>query len=170
MNFITLAAQRCSVRRFDGRPVPRATVETILRAGHLAPTACNLQPQKIYLLTSDAARQKMRECTFSHFDAPLGFLVCYDTQRCWVRGCDGAASGETDAAIVATHMMLAAAEQGVGSTWVMSFDPDATRAAFALPAHICPLCFLPMGYPAPDAVPSPRHTEYRPESEIVEEC
>ena len=49
------------------------------------------------------------------------FLVCSDTERSWhspfVAGYD---SGEMDASIVCTHMML---EVGLGSVWVLLFDP-----------------------------------------------
>ena len=38
-----------------------------------------------------------------------------------MREFDQKGSGEVDASIVATHMMLAAWNQGIGSTWIMHF-------------------------------------------------
>ena len=80
---------------------------------------------------------------------------------------DGKPSGEVDAAIVTTHMMLAAASLGIGTTWVMHFDPAAVRAEFALPENYIPTAILVMGYPAADAAPAPAHSENKPMEELV---
>ena len=167
MDFLELAKNRYSVRKFDGRPVEPEVTGKILRAGHLAPTACNRQPQRVLVIESQEGRQKLKKCTGSHFDAPLALLACYDKTECWVREYDGKPSGDIDASIVADHMMLAAASLGVGSTWVMHFDPEAVRREFALPDTLEPVALLVMGYPAGDAKPSPMHETYRPEAELV---
>ena len=80
---------------------------------------------------------------------------------------DGAQCGVVDASIVTTHMMLRAWELGVGSTWVMHFNPFKMREAFEIPEDVEPVALLVMGYPAPDAVPNERHTAYRPMEETV---
>lgn len=49
-DFITLASSRFSVRKFSDKKVEREKVDLILNAGQVAPTACNNQPQKIYVL------------------------------------------------------------------------------------------------------------------------
>ena len=77
------------------------------------------------------------------------------------------ASGTCDAVIVATHMMLAAHSIGVGSCWVMHFDPVAMREAFSIPREIEPLALLVLGYPSEDAAPLPLHEKTRPLSEVV---
>ena len=64
-------------------------------------------------------------------------------------------------------MMLAAADIGVGSTWVMHFDPEAMRRAFHIPERFDPVALLVMGYPAPDAAPLHLHSEYRPMEDVV---
>ena len=74
---------------------------------------------------------------------------------------------DVDAAIVATHMMLECAALGAGSTWVMWFDADAARRAFALPAAVVPVCFLVTGYPAADAPVSPNHGRRKTTDELV---
>ena len=166
-NFLELAAGRYSVRKFADRPIEQEVLDQILKAGHLAPTACNFQPQKILVINSREALEKLSRCTRSFFNAPAAMLICYDKNLCWKRGADEKPSGEVDASIVATHLMLQAAALGVGSTWVMSFDPKAMRSEFNIPENIVEVALLVMGYPAPDAEPSPRHTQYRPSEEIV---
>ncbi|MBQ9988350.1 MAG: nitroreductase family protein [Clostridia bacterium] len=165
--FMELATARYSVRRFENKAVEPETVQEILQAGHVAPTGCNRQPQRILVINEEGSLSKLRACTKCHFNAPLVFMVGFDTADCWVRGYDGKSCGRDDACIVATHMMLQAADLGVGSTWVMHFDPAALREAFAIPEQIEPVALLVMGYPAADAVPAPAHSEFRPMEETV---
>lgn len=47
MNFLKLAADRYSVRRFTDKAIDQDDINRILKAGYLAPTACNRQPQRI---------------------------------------------------------------------------------------------------------------------------
>lgn len=168
MDFLRLAAERYSVRKFTDWHLEQEKIDAILKAGHLAPTGCNYQPQRILVLNSDEAIEKLRGCTKCHFGAPTAMLICYNTEECWKRTrYDGRSCGVIDASIVTTHMMLQAAAIGVGSTWVMHFDPDAMRREFHIPDHIDPVALLVMGYPAPDAAPLQLHGEYRPMEEVV---
>lgn len=164
-----LFARRYSVRSFAQRPVAQEDVEAILRAGHLAPTGCNNQPQRILVMRSAQAMEKLRRCTRCHFGAPMAMLVCYDECECWRRPYDGRLSGEVDAAIVTTHMMLEACARGVGTTWVMHFNPQKMRQEFNIPSGIDPVALLVMGYPAPDAQPYPGHSQFRLREELVVE-
>lgn len=79
---------------------------------------------------------KLRKCTECHFGAPAAILICYDKNECWQRKYDGKISGDIDASIVTTHMMLEATVLGVGTTWVMNFIPEAVREEFAIPTNI----------------------------------
>ena len=167
MDFLKLASERYSVRKFDSRQVEPEALEKILQAGHLAPTAKNLQPQKIFVLQSPEALEKVKQCTKCHFDAPTVLMICHDTDLEWERPFDSKRSGDIDAAIVTTHMMLEAADLGLGTTWVMWFDAAKAVEAFELPANIVPTALLPLGYPAADCVPAARHTECRPADELV---
>jgi nitroreductase len=157
MSFFELARERYSVRSYRDTPVEPEKLEYILEAGRIAPTACNNQPQRIRVITGAADLAKVDECTPYRFGAPLVLLICYDRAVCWTRPFDGAKSGEVDASIVTTHLMLAAQEQGLGSVWVMYFDPAKASAAFNLPENIVPVAVLPVGYPAEGARPAKLH-------------
>ena len=167
MDFMELAAARYSVRKFDERPIEPEKLEKILRAGLIAPTAKNQQPQRVFVIQSAEAIEKLKTCTQCVYGAGTVLLICYDANESWKRPFDGKDSGDVDTSIVLTHMMLEAWEQGVGSVWVMFFDADKLRKAFDLPENLIPVSLMPIGYPAPDAAPSPRHAESRPESELV---
>ena len=148
MEFSDVIRKRYSVRKFEQRPVEQSALDAVLQAGLLAPTAKNLQPQRILVIRRQEDLEKLDRCTRCRFGAPCALLVCYDRDACWKRErYDGKPSGETDAAIVTTHMMLAAEALGIGTTWVMHFDPEAVRREFSVPEPCEPCALLVMGYP-----------------------
>ncbi len=166
-DFTKLAAERYSVRKFADRPIPKEALDAILAAGDLAPTAVNYQPQRILVIESAEAREKLKNCTRSHFNCAAALLVCYDKDEAWKRSFDGKCSGDIDASIVTTHMMLKAWELGIGSTWVMAFDPEAMKREFSVPDNLEMTALLPLGYPADDAEPSPRHAQRKGADAVV---
>ena len=153
-SFIELAQARYSCRSFKPQTIEPAKLKLVLEAGRIAPTACNNQPQRIKVITDPEDLAKVDECTPCRFNAPAVLLVCYDKTVCWKREFDGEDSGEVDASIVTTHLMLAAQEAGLGTCWVMYFNPAKTVELFALPENIVPVAFLPIGYPADNVAPS----------------
>ena len=167
MDFLKLAAERYSVRKFQSKHVEQDAIDKILKAGHLAPTGCNYQPQRVLVMNSDESMEKLKKCTKCHFGAPAAMLVCYNKNETWKRPYDSALSAPVDTCIVTTHMMLEAFSIGVGSTWVMHFDPFAMRKEFNIPENIEPVALLVMGYPAEDAEPLNLHSQFRPMDEIV---
>lgn len=167
MDFEKLISERYSVRNFKNKRLEEKEISRILNAAHKAPTGCNFQPQRILVLNTDEAIEKLRKCTRCHFDAPSAMLVCYNEEESWKRPYDGALSAPVDGAIVATHMMLAAHNCGVGVCWVMHFDPEKIRNEFGIPENIKPLALLIMGYPCDEAVPHEFHNKFRPMEECV---
>ena len=167
MDLIELMKERFSCRKFTGAPVEAEKVDRILEAGRVAPTAHNSQPQKVFVLESRESLDKWTRCTTCHFNEQLVLLVCYDKTLSWKRSYDGEDSGFVDASIVLTHMMLEAQTLGVGSTWIMYFDPAAARKEFDLPEDLVPVGALAMGHPAPEARPSHLHGEKKPLEETV---
>ena len=170
MSFMELSKARYSVRAFQNTPIEEEKLHLILEAGRIAPTACNNQPQKIYVAKSEEAKAKLASvCRFT-FGAPVILVVCYDRTRDWKNKLmPGYESGETDAAIVCTHMMLQAAELGIGSCWVGYFNAQEVADALGLPEHVTVSALLPIGYAAEDALPAPKHTEYRDLADTVVE-
>lgn len=167
-DFLTLAAERYSVRHFSDTPVSDAAIDSILEAAKLAPTAVNSQPQMIYVLRSKEAIEKANKISPCIYGAPQAFLVCYDDNRVCQRG-ETDNYGQIDCSIVITHMMMEIQDMGLGSCAVGYFDPAQAKEVFELPENMHPVLLLPFGYPADDAAPSERHTQYRDKAEMVEE-
>ncbi len=173
MDFLQMAKDRYSERRFEQTPVEQEKLDRILEAGRISPTARNLQPQRFYIIRSEEAKAKVREATRYHYHAPLSILVCYDKNETWKNPADrnfkDYDSGEQDASISATHMMFAAWEIGVHSVWVRDFDSKKMAEVFGLPDNIIPAVLLPMGYPQEGSEPNKWHFSKKPMEEFVKE-
>ena len=167
MEFLQLSEARYSLRKFSNRPVEAEKLAAILEAGRNAPTAHNLQPQRIFVLQSPEALEKADACTAAHFHPPVILVVAYDPEAAWKRETDGKNHGEIDASIAATQMMLEAADLGLGTTYVGMFEPEKLLAAFPEMAGLCPIAMLPLGYPAEGAHPSRLHADRKPMEELV---
>ena len=170
MKFIELVKDRYSVRSFKSEPIEKEQLDAIIEAGRVAPTACNNQPQKIYIVKSEDKLKKLSEvCRFT-FGAPTILVIGYDKERDWKnRLMPGYGSGETDAAIVCTHMMLAAWELGIGSCWVGYFNAADVSRVLELPENIVVTAMLPIGYPAENAEPLALHSSFRDRDDTVTE-
>lgn len=167
MTFLELAKERYSVRNYENRPIEPEKLIQVLEAGRIAPTACNNQPQRIKIINAPADLAKVDECTSCRFGAPTVLLICYDKNISWKRKFDGTDSGDVDASIITTHLMMAAHELGFGTCWVMHFNPAKTIELFDLPVDIVPVAFLPIGYPAKNASPAPGHEQKNPLDTIL---
>jgi len=170
MSFLELAKARYSVRSFDSRPIEDEKLNMILEAGRVAPSAHNNQPQKIYIARSESARKKLASLSPCTFDAPVILVVCYDRDRSWKNSLmPGYESGETDASIVCTHMMMQAAELNIGSCWVGYFNADEISKVLNLPENLVVSALLPIGYAADHAKPAHLHEKYRTFEDTIEE-
>lgn len=170
MDFLTLAKERFSVRDFKDTPIEPSVMEKILEAGKVAPTAANHQPQRIYIIKSREALEKIRALTPCAFNAPVVLMMTYNTEEQWKNVQEpGIAAGEEDVSIVASHMMLEAWNLGVASCWVNAFPNSKVAEAFQIPEDEKVVLLMPMGYPADGVKPTVKHSTFRPESEIIRE-
>lgn len=168
MTFMELAKARYSVRSYSDKQIEPEKLAAILEAGKIAPTATNAQPQKLYVLQSAEALEKINTVCRCIFGAPTVLVIGYDKDLDWKNPLmQTYHSGETDAAIVCTHMMLEAAEQGIGSCWVGFFNADEVSKILDLPVNVQVTALLPIGYPSDTAAPSERHEKYRDDSEMI---
>jgi nitroreductase len=166
MELMEIARQRYSVRKFDPRPVEEEKLQCILEFTRLAPTAKNNQPQKLLVVREKDGLAKLDKAA-KVYGSPAAVIVCADMEQTWKRPYDGMDSGEIDASIVTTYMMMEATRLGLGSVWICFFDPVVLREEFKLPEHIVPVNILAIGYPAADAAPAERHYSRKPLEETV---
>ena len=167
MEFSELVSKRYSCKKFGDRKVADETLDAILEAGRLAPTAKNLQEQHVYVIRSEEGLAKVDELTPCRYGAPVVLMVAFDSKNVFTYPGGKRDSGIEDASIVATHLVLAAANEGVDSCWVNLLDPEKAAEAFGLPADEEVLMLLDLGYAAEGAGPLPKHTSRKPLAETV---
>jgi nitroreductase len=150
MEYSELIAARYSVRTYRPDPVEDVKLQAVLEAARLAPTAANRQPIQLVVMRTAGREEELgtiyRRPWF--VQAPLIIAVCAISSQAWVRESDRFNARLIDAAIVADHLILAAANLGLGTCWIAAFNVEAARTVLRLPAEVEPVIFTPLGYPA----------------------
>ena len=167
MDFKDVVRNRYSCKSYDGRKVEKEKLDAILEAGRLAPTAKNLQEQHIYVVQSEEGLARIDNCTPCRYNAGTCLIVAFDKNNVYTYPGSTRDSGLEDAAIVATHLMLAAANEGVDSCWLNCIQLDKIKEEFGLPENEDVLMILDLGYAAEGAGPLANHGSRKPVSETT---
>jgi len=165
MDFQELIRKRYSVRAYKPDPVEEEKLARVLEAARLAPTAANRQAFRVLVIRTKGREEELHRIYGRDWftQAPLVLAVCALPAEGWVRKADGWNASEVDATIAMTHLILAAADEGLGTCWIAAFDPGAAREVLGLPGGVVPSAFTPLGYPADSLPPKKR----RPAGELV---
>ena len=157
MEFAELIQTRYSVRAYKPDPVEEEKLQGVLQAARLAPTAANRQAiQFVVVRTSGREEELGRIYDRDWFAvAPIVICACGIPAENWVRK-DGKNYNDVDVAIAMDHLILAAADAGLGTCWIGAFDPEATKELLGLPDGVEPIAFTALGYPADEARPKKR--------------
>jgi nitroreductase len=164
MDFYDVVRNRYSCRAYKPDPVPEERLQRILDAAVLAPTAANRQPFRLVVIHT-----KGREADLGRIygrpwfiEAPLVIAAVGIGDACYVRG-DGYSFRDTDVSIIMTHLVMAAAAEGLGTCWIGAFDPKAAHDILGLPANAEVLACTPLGFPAD----SPKAKVRKPKEQLV---
>jgi nitroreductase len=165
MEFSELVEKRYSVRAYKSDPVEEEKLQQVLEAACLAPTAANRQPFQLIVIHTAGREAELKRIYGRDWftQAPVVICACGVPSQGWVRGNDGKNYTDVDVSIVMDHLILAAANVGLGTCWIGAFDPDAAREVLGLPQDVEPIAFTPLGYAADQPKPKKR----KPLSELV---
>ena len=157
MSFLDLANKRSSVRGYDPEPPDDPTLNKVLEAGRIAPSAANLQPWHFVVIRDRGQREALQEAYKKEWfwKAPVIIVVCVEPSKAWTRQ-DGKNYAAGDGAIAMDHMTLCAADLGLGTCWVGAFDPAKVKSILGLPDGVEPLVMTPLGKPAAPCLPKKR--------------
>jgi len=148
MEFMDVVTKRRSIRRYKPEPVPDDVLNKILEAARIAPSAGHRQPWH-FIVVKDAPTKKQLGVSQWAAEAPLVLVGCVDTAirsppLCYV-----------DLAIAFEHIVLAAANFGLGTCWIGRLGRDETiKAVLSIPDHVKVVAVTPLGYP--DETPDPK--------------
>ena len=178
MDFMDLVRKRRSVRKYKPDPVPEEKLKYVLEAARFAPSWANRQCWKYIIVTDEAlrkkivvrnvlpvpsagARQRMPNASRPvrprnwAAQAPIIIVGCADPTKSGNK--DGKEYSLLDMEISMKHMLLAAAEQGLGTCWIgAGFDEAVVKEALGVPKEICVVALTPLGYPDEVTEPRPR--------------
>lgn len=176
MNVIETITRRTSCRAYRSDPVPREHLDRLIEAVRLAPSACNRQPWRLAIVQKTELRQRIVEAGFlpgirMPWAGVAPVLVVLGMQRSLVTHRLGAwISGVNypwmDIGIAGEHLVLAAAELGLGTCWIGWIKPRVLGHLVGWPRTIQASAVITVGYPEsmPVAVAAPTR---KPASEIA---
>lgn len=166
MDFYEVLLNRRSIRGYAPDLIPDEVLRRVLDAARIAPSACNLQPWKFLVLTSQARRALACTCYPRApwlAQAPVIVVALGNRGKAWKR-LSGQSAHTIDVSIAMEHLVLAAAAEGLGTCWICAFDQEGLHRAFGLAPEWEAVAMTPLGYPAVEPGPFTR----KPLSDIVE--
>jgi nitroreductase len=154
MEFTTLIQSRRSIRSYKSTPIPADIVDKLGVALQSAPSGNNKQPFEFIFVGDAELRGKIatEACHQDHIgQAPLIMVACCEKGQSF------------NVAIAVDHMILAAANEGIGSCWVGWMEPDIIKQILGIPDEIEVPIMVPLGY----ANEEPPAKERKPIEELI---
>lgn len=165
-NFLDLVKKRKSIRSFKDIEIEKEKLDYILEAFRQAPSAKNLQPWKLVIITDkDMIKNLVPACRNQAFiaEAPVVIIACAKEEEAYGTMGGYLNSFPVDIGISFEHIMLAAAEQDLGSCWIGAFNEKDVKEIVCVPENVRVVALTPIGYPNEQA----RERSRKPIEEIV---
>jgi len=165
-NFLSLVEKRKSIRSFSSIDIEKEKLDYILEAFRQAPSAKNLQPWKLVVVTDKAIiKDLVPACRNQAFiaEAPVVIVACAKEEEAYATMGGYFNSFPVDIGISFEHIMLAATEQGLGSCWIGAFNEKAVKEIIGAPENVRVVALALLGYPNEQG----RERNRKPIEEIV---
>ena len=162
-DIIDAIEERRSIREFEKRDIPNATIGRLLESAHLAPSAGNLEPWKFIVVRQEELKEKLSEAAYgqkSLRSAPVCIVVCAEPSRSAAKYGERGANLYClqDTAAAAENLLLTATGYGLGSCWVGAFNEEEVQQNLNLDPGLRPVAMIPIGYPAAQVDEIPRRS------------
>ena len=155
MAVLDVIRKRYSCRSYQDKSVEQDKLDCILEAARLAPSARNMQDWRFVVVTDKAIKSQVAGTTNRpEVFEKAGAIIAACSNSDYVMRC-GQAIGPIDVAIALEHISLQAADLGLGTCWIGSFDAGKVRQILAIPADVAIIELMTIGYPA-DSKPEPK--------------
>jgi len=148
MDFIELVKKRKSVRGYSDKPVENEKLNYILECARRSPSAGNKQVARFVIVKDKNLRERIvKACPFFNSflsSAPIIVVACaaepssmHNEQDYYL----------VDVAIAMEHLVLGAAEKGLGTCWIAAFDERKVKEILGIPKKARVVAITPLGYP-----------------------
>lgn len=154
---------RTSVRIYQDKPIESGKVDTLLRAGMAAPTACDQRPWHFVAVDDPEVLlqlSKANQYSSMAAEAPLAIVVCGDMNKAQ-GGCG--AFWTQDVSAATENILLAAHAMGLGAVWTGIYPQEEVCKNVAdilgLPEYLTVFNIIVVGYPAENPTPKNKFDE-----------
>jgi nitroreductase len=147
--------KRRTIKSFEPFPVDKSKLERVLEAGRLAPSAKNRQEWRFVVIRSKALREEVKEAAFGDErigQAPVVIAICTTNIKYTMP--NGQLAYPVDLGIAAAYMSLQAVREGLGTSFLSTFDEQKVRDLITVPYSMRVVLLLLVGHPA--VLPEPK--------------
>ena len=146
IDFQTLCRQRRSIRKYTDRKVEKEKLDYIVRCALMSPSGKRINPWEFYVVTDREVLRQMVGCR------TYGSGMFETAQAAIVVALDASLTDtwQSDGAIAAQNIWLAAADQGLGACWCQVYKregaEDLVKKLAGIPENLTVLCVMSLGY------------------------
>src|SRR6056297_772187 len=169
---IDLIQKRASIRNFSDKNIPDDVIDYIIEAGRMSPSGGNEQPWKFGIITDKNLIKKISKAAYNQTWIQKAQLLIVLCTRIVADHKDGRNIQmkrfpeineklmnldkelysklnleEHQTKIPGTHMVLAAIEHGIGSTWISYFEVEKVSKLLNIKNGYFPSEIIAFGYP-----------------------
>ena len=139
-----------SVSRFRPDPVPEQKVQAVMNAARLAVSADNIQPWKFIVVSDEDSKRKLAgACTNARRlpEAPVVVVACARLDEAVATIGGYMNSYPLDLGMALSNLTVAAASEGLGTSWVFSFNEEKVKTLLGIPEDARVVGLTPLGIP-----------------------
>jgi nitroreductase len=149
MSVLKVIQKRRSQRKYKGDSIPEDVLQRVLEAARLAPSGKNYQPWKFIIVQDKELKEKLAQASAEQFfmaEAPIIIVGCGFPDDSYSRMGRYMKSWPVDVTIALEHLILQAAEEGLGTCWIGSFEEEEVKSILNIPENVRVLALTPLGY------------------------
>ena len=160
--------KRISIRKYLQKDIDDKIIQELIESARIAPSGSNTQPWHFIIVKDGNKKKEIAEVSHNQnwmLTAPV-FIVCVADLSVRIKKekieIDENSSLEEvkqiirDTAIAVEHIVLEAAERGLGTCWVSWFRQENIRPVLNIPKDKYVVCVLTLGYPDEKPARRPR--------------
>ncbi len=151
MELLSEIQSRKTVRSFLPEPIEENSLDRILDAGRLAPSAKNRQPWRFIVIQDRELKEKLKEAAYGdeRFEqAPAAVAAC--TTNIGYKMPNGELSYPIDISFAVSYMMLQAEHEKLGTALITTYQEDKIKNLLTIPYTMKVVMILLIGKPVQD--------------------